>query len=382
MTEKEKEIEKLLESPGLTDGEKECINLLKKDSYTTSTEFNKLSKTDLTESVSYAAVITSPFNLGNIPKTSRSDRVVQTALKELGDLILVLDEDEKTPERQILALQNMDHGDGNVLEQFPKELLTEELCLTAVERCPVSLEYIPENLKTEQVCEKAFEGMLPYCDEDLCTLHSITDPDVIFKNLDSLGDNYDPLAVFMAINPAIMDKKIMDWGVEHDGNCIRYIPPEKRTGELIEKSFEINGLWGFMGTDILERNPEYIKRGIEQDRLSFNLIPRDLRKPEHYLLQDMLYPDFFECRPDLLPASIKNGNNIFMFNRELQQTLPGKLDFNEVMQLYNGIRVQKGDYIFSYNKEQQHLTQLTPKPQNERMKKEDEEQKKHRRMKR
>ena len=71
-----------------------------------------------------------------------------------------------------------------------------------------------------------------------------------------------------------------------------------------------------------------------------------------------------------------------MFNRELQQTLPGKLDFNEVMQLYNGIRVQKGDYIFSYNKEQQHLTQLTPKSQNERMKKEDEEQKKHRRMKR
>lgn len=191
---------------------------------------------------------------------------------------------------------------------FPNGVKTEEDCIAAIKNSVFALEFVPDELKTERVCQEAINNISAIGGDEIEVLYLIPYPDLIYKNLNALSNSFDPEEILLRLNPDVIDDRIIDWGIEKDGRCIRFAPKERQAEERLERAIDNSGLHIFGYTnvkkDILVK-PGIIEKGIIHDDMSFSYIPKELISPENCLLQDKLYPYFFDNRPDLLPERVK-----------------------------------------------------------------------------
>ena len=90
--------------------------------------------------------------LGDIPRWLRSDAVIEVALdNEILD-VRWLDRTQFTP---AIAARAVQHTYTDLLPYIPRELVTPELCLTAVTTSGTSLEYVPTEFMTVPLCVAA-----------------------------------------------------------------------------------------------------------------------------------------------------------------------------------------------------------------------------------
>lgn len=249
---------------------------------------------------------------------------------------------------------------------FPNGVKTEEDCIAAIKNSVFALEFVPDELKTERVCQEAINNISAIGGDEIEILYLIPYPDLIYKNLDMLSNSFDPEEILLRLNPDVIDDRIIDWGIEKDGRCIRFAPKERQTEERLERAIDNSGLHIFGYTnvkkDILAK-PGIIEKGIIHDSMSFRYIQKKLISPENCLLQDKLYPYFFDNRPDLLPERVKQGVNVYTLSKTLEELTKKAYSFEEIINLYNGKRITKDREIFIFNPKTQQITQMVMQPQ-------------------
>lgn len=237
-------------------------------------------------------------------------------------------------------------------DNFPNAVKTEGECIRALKDNVFALALIPEALKTERVCQEAIDNISIIGGKDIEILYLIRNPDLIYKNLDRLFESFDAEEIMFNLHPSVKeDDKILDWAIERDGRCIHHAPPEKQTEARLEQAIDNSGLTIF-GYDTVNKSilskPGIIEKGINYANTSFNYIPPKLVTPEHCLLQDKLYPSYFNNYPEKLPERIKNEINIFTLSKTLENLTKEKFSYDDVIAINSGRRVQKGNVIFEY----------------------------------
>lgn len=207
----------------------------------------------------------------------------------------------------------------------------------------------------------AVESMSSSREEDISVLHHVPFADVIYNDLFKLGNNYEVIEVFERIPQCAMDESIINWGLEKDGHCLLFVPEDKITDTMIEKAFKKSGL-DVIVSGRFDCKPEYIIEAITNRESEFCRIPKELLTARHCLLQETLYPEFFKLNPERLPEEIKNGQNVYTLSRALNQLSKEQSSYGEVVELYEGQSVRKGNEVFKYDKEKGELKQTVIKP--------------------
>lgn len=252
-----------------------------------------------TENVSLAAVIKDADILPFVPKNSRTDLVIETALKRNGLLISTLYPEERTEARQLLALKHLPYDLPGTIPPLPVPLLDEKICCEIVSHCPHIIKHLPAHLRTLQVCSAAYKNLDFFDDKGYQILPYIP-VNIICTNLNKLGWQ-SALDVLQSISPEALNKKIIDWA-------------------------------------------------IPRDKAIFKLIPADKLSAEHYLLQDKCYPNYFLKNPAYLPDHIVDGPmNIYKLNQVVEDLAKEKYSFKQIQDLYAGKRLCGEKISFDYN---------------------------------
>lgn len=292
-----------IELPGITDWERVDIKAVVGDDNGTGV-FDKLPPERQTELVSLVAVSVDPNNLYVVPDRSRSDRVIEAALKQDGSVIAALDSGEITDAWQILAIRHMNYDYPEILAQCPRRLLDEDLCLEAVTNCPHALQHVPEEMRTVQICEAAAKNLSTF-DDDACKLLPLIPSNIIAKNIDS-------------------------WKYQDVSTILHYIKPEHITPDVVN----------------------WVTRFDEE---AFKQIPEKMKTPAACLFQEKYHPLFFLLNPDQLPKSVREGNNVYTLNKRVESEANEKFTHEQICNLFEGTRLNGIRKAFDYNPERETL---------------------------
>ena len=288
---------------GITDQERADIKAVVCDVNKTGV-FDKLPPERQTELVSLAAVLSDPRKLYVVPDASRSDRVIEAALKQDGSVITALDLEETTDVRQILAIRHMNYDYPERLAQCPRRLLDENLCLEAVTNCPHALQHVPEEVRSVPIYEAAAKNILTF-DDDACKLLPLIPSNIIAKNIDS-------------------------WKYQDVSTVLHYIKPEHIT-------------------------PDVVKWVTRFDEDAFKEIPEKMKTPEACLFQEKYHPNFFTLDPDQLPKTVGEGNNVYTLNKRVESETNQKFTYEQIVNLFEGTRLNGIRKAFDYNPEREML---------------------------
>ena len=225
-------------------------------------------------------------------------------------------------------------GWGN-LEQVPDEYKTPELCMEFVKLCGYNLKYVPEEMKTREMCLEAYRNA-PAPDSFPEIVASIPDKNIVFQCLVDSLDRPDAASFASAMRPEQFDDRIADYLVDIDGNSLQYMPEKMHTEERLFRAVLSSGNQALLSRNIREelKTDELYMAGIRANRSSFFFIPRERRTAEMCMVAENEYPYLFLLKPDALPDSVKNGNNIFTFARRLKETTGKRYSVDGIRELY------------------------------------------------
>lgn len=225
-------------------------------------------------------------------------------------------------------------GWGN-LEQVPDEYKTPELCMEFVKLCGYNLKYVPEEMKTREMCLEAYRNA-PAPDSFPEIVASIPDKNLVFQCLVDSLDRPDAASFASAMRPEQFDDRIADYLVDIDGNSLQYMPERMHTEERLFRAVLSSGNQALLSRNIREelKTDELYMAGMRANSSSFFFIPRERRTAEMCMIAENWYPDLFLLKPEALPDSIRNGNNIFTFARRLKETTGKKYSVDGIRELY------------------------------------------------
>lgn len=289
--------------PGITDQERADIKAVVCDDNKTGV-FDKLPPERRTELVSLVAVMEDANNLFYVPRTNRTDRVIEAALQQNGAVIIALPLEERSDKHQILAVQNMDYDYPEVLEQCPRRLLSEELCLEAITKCPHALQHVPKEMRTVQVCEATIKNLYMF-DDNAHELLPLIASNTIANNINSLSFQ-DASTVLQYIKPEHITPEVVTWVIRHDGEAFKEIPEKKKT-------------------------------------------------PEACLLQEKYHPRYFDHYSDQLPKTVREGNNVYTLNKRVENATNERFTYDQIVNLFEGTRLNGIRKAFEYNPERETL---------------------------
>lgn len=288
--------------PPMTEREREDIRIVDSP-YFEPVRLKNLPVERRTEIVSLAAVIKNADNLPDVPKNSRTDIVIDTALKKNGSLIMTLAPEEITEERQLLALKNLPYDLPDVVPPLSLHLLDENICQELVSNSPHLIKHLPENLRTPRVCSAAYDN-LNFFDDIGYQILPFIPVNIICTNLKKLGWQ-DISRVIDAIKPENLNSRMIEWAIN--------------------------------------------------DRSAFELIPQNKLTAEHCLIQEKKEPGYFKDNPELLPKQVRDTWNIYELNKLVEDLTKERFSFKQIQDLYSGKQLDGCKKSFVYNPQNKSL---------------------------
>lgn len=230
--------------------------------------------------------------------------------------------------------------------QVPLEMIcryerTAEVCRAAIEEDGWQLENVPEEMKTPELCRRALETEAGFGNEFYRgLLHFIPFPDVCLEVLKDCHENSaeEIYAVATAVRPEVMNDAIADYLLPIDGKCLSILPVHLQTPERVKVAVETSGTFAIERGGVRESllTPEVYVGCAAHSRESFVLIPWAERSPEVCLMAKTLYPELLERRPELVPESVKNQDNIYMLHGMMERLTGEKFTYRKMTDFYNG----------------------------------------------
>lgn len=230
--------------------------------------------------------------------------------------------------------------------QVPLDLIcryerTAEVCRAAIEEDGWQLENVPEEMKTPELCLRALETEAGFGNELYRgLLHYIPFPDVCMEVLKESHENGldDIYGVATAIRAEVINDAIADYLLPLDGKCLSLLPVHLQTPERAKLAVETSGIFAIERGGVKESllTPEVYVGCAAHSWQSFAMIPWAERSPEVCLMAKTLYPEMLEKRPELVPESVKNQDNIYMLCGTMERLTGEKFTYRQMTDFYNG----------------------------------------------
>lgn len=100
------------------------------------------------------------------PKEFLTEEIFREAVKKGNTRNIIREDVDPEDEEEIDDEEYDDDYDGDVIQFIPEKYLTEEMCLTAVQRKGKALEFVPKKFKTKRVCIAAVKNDIELLDEN------------------------------------------------------------------------------------------------------------------------------------------------------------------------------------------------------------------------
>lgn len=226
---------------------------------------------------------------------------------------------------------------------IPVEYKSTDLCMDAVKSWGYNLEFVPEGLKTREMCRNALISSPDLGYGDYVILAHVPFSDVCLEGIKKFENGLDIMDVVCVLRKEVIDEKIANYIVGQDGCCLGIIPLQIQSEELALKAVAVSGNQALGYTTIREdlKTEKIYIAGMEQECFqSYLHIPEHKRTPEICLVAEKLYPDLFAKRPEVLPAHVTTGCNIYTLSKILERATGEKYNINQVKGLYNGEKLQ------------------------------------------
>lgn len=229
--------------------------------------------------------------------------------------------------------------------QVPLDLIcryerTAEVCRAAIEEDGWQLENVPEEMKTPELCRRALDTGADPGYEHLGLLHYIPFPDVCLDVLKDChtGGMTNIYEVATAIRSEVINDSIADYLLPLDGKCLSLLPVHLQTPERAKLAVETSGTFAIERGGVKDSllTPEVYVGCAAHSWQSFAMIPWAERSPEVCLMAKTLYPEMLEKRPELVPESVKNQDNIYMLCGTMERLTGEKFTYQQMIDFYNG----------------------------------------------
>lgn len=229
--------------------------------------------------------------------------------------------------------------------QVPLDLIcryerTAEVCHAAIEEDGWQLENVPEEMKTPELCRRALDTGADLGYEHLGLLHYIPFPDVCMDVLKEChtGGMTNIYEVATAIRSEVINDAIADYLLPLDGKCLSILPVHLQTPERAKLAVETSGIFAIERGGVKESllTPEVYVGCAAHSWQSFAMIPWAERSPEVCLMAKTLYPEMLEKRPELVPESVKNQDNIYMLCGTMERLTGEKFTYQQMTDFYHG----------------------------------------------
>lgn len=231
------------------------------------------------------------------------------------------------------------------MKQVPLEFIcryerTAEVCRAAIEEDGWQLEHVPEEMKTPELCRRALDTGADLGNEHLGLLHYIPYPDVCLDVLKECHESgmTDIYEVATAIRAEVMNDAIADYLLPIDGICLSILPVHLQTPGRVKLAVETSGTFAIERGGIPKSllTPEVYVGCVAHSWQSFAMIPWAERSPEVCCMAKILYPELLEERPELVPESVKNQDNIYTLCGLMERLTGEKFTYQQMTDFYNG----------------------------------------------
>lgn len=337
--------------------------------------FLKLPDDRKTEVVSYFALSTYPDNLKHIPDKQLTDQMINTALIYDGSAILHLNPERRSNDLLLFALQHCHENDIRSVDVFklmPLQLsCTKQSVSLALQKSIHAINHVDHMFVDTEMISAVIKR---YPDEDSRKV-LLQNKDIKLHLTIINSGAIDPMVYIQSIPLDVITPEIACTVIEKDGKCIRHIPRERQTKEMIIAAIANQKDGSILAYDSLNKeliDNNVYKRAIRADPESFRYIPTERITPELCLFGTKYHPDKKEHISTYFPQSVKDGENVYTFNLRAEKEI-GKLSAENTIKLYNEgkvvcktIRTSDGelkDQTVTYNKKTRKLTCKSIPPQ-------------------
>ena len=262
-------------SPSISKQERiDIINLID-NAFNCKAVYKDLPNERKTKVVSNFAFSLDPYSLLYVPFDNLSDSLIKNALLYNGTSLLNLHPGSINNDLRLYALEHCHENDplsSKVFGLFPRNLKTQENCILAVQKSPYAIEHVPSDFLGYDTIAAAIRSCRN--ENDWKALQDSSNPRI--HSLVLKSNLVDPLTYIQLIPTNSINDEIAFSAIDQNGECIRYIPAEKQSTELIIAAIENNKDASILTYHNINQkliNEDVYKSAIEVDPDAFRYIP-------------------------------------------------------------------------------------------------------------
>lgn len=268
--------------PVITKQEKEDIKSIAGMPFEDTSWFVQLPEERKTEIVSRSAVSTDAAYLPLVPKEYLNREMYEAALNNNPRSIAMIAPEDRKLDLLIYALRvqagKVYERQEEILDLYHPAIYKKELYKQIIDASPNNLPLIPKDDRSPELCRRALYNCTSSSEHGI--VRHIPYPEVTLDALymDLFTGKDSPVGAAQLMKnmlPIAIDDKVAEKGVALDGHCIRYVPPQLQTEQLLMEAMKTAGPLIILSHNLKNevKTPSAYKAASRLDPKNFNFVP-------------------------------------------------------------------------------------------------------------
>lgn len=268
--------------PVITEQERQDIKSIAGIPFMETSWYANLPPERKTEIVSRAAVSTDAAHLPLVPTEYLNREMYLAALNNNPESLGLINPEARDLDLLICALRvqvgKFYGGQDEILELYNPRIDKEELYKQIIDASPNNLPLIPRNDRTPELCRRALYNCTS--PSEYGVVRHILFPEVSLDALymDLFTGKDSPVGAAQLLGkmlPVAIDEKVAEKGVLLDGHCIRYVPPQLQTEQMLTDAMKTAGPLIILSHNLINevKTPSVYETASRLDPKNFNFKP-------------------------------------------------------------------------------------------------------------
>ena len=286
--------------PVITEQERQDIKSIAGIPFMETSWYANLPPERKTEIVSRAAVSTDVAHLPLVPTEYLNREMYLAALNNNPDSLGLINPEARDLDLLICALRvqvgKFYGGQDEILELYNPRIDKEELYKQIIDASPNNLPLIPRSDRTPELCRRALYNCTS--PSEYGVVRHILFPEVSLDALymDLFTGKDSPVGAAQLLGkmlPVAIDEKVAEKGVLLDGHCIRYVPPQLQTEQMLTDAMKTAGPLIILSHNLINevKTPNVYETASRLDPKNFNFKPEQRAEgiPVHASCKEMYH---------------------------------------------------------------------------------------------
>lgn len=268
--------------PVITEQERQDIKSIAGMPFEDTSWFARLPPERKTEIVSRSAVSTDAAHLPLVPQEYLNREMYRAALNNDPSSLSMINPEARDLDLLIYALRvqagKFYERQEEILDLYHPAIYKKELYKQIIDASPNNLQLIPKDDRSPELCRRALYNCTSPSEYEI--VRHIPYPEVTLDTLymDLFTGKDSPVGAAQLMKnmlPIAIDEKVAEKGVSLDGHCIRYVPPQLQTEQLLMEAMKTAGPLIILSHNLKNgvKTPNVYEAASRLDPKNFNFVP-------------------------------------------------------------------------------------------------------------